>query len=221
MKSKIHIRIKFIILLMMLILSSCKNSNSSVKQENKINPKQKLQNKSDFDSSWTYTEYNRNGLRVNIINHNLENFSIDVITNKHKRQFDLNKLNIDFKTPELNWVNDQFICISTWYSGPFGRNIFLPTHSNTSEFIYIDKDIELTDSMTNNILYIDSVINKTKIILIAENLVSRKKQIINLKISKESEFYPYYDSVIMNKNTVSFWIQEKKIVFDIKKINYN
>lgn len=44
------------------------------------------------------------------------------------------------------------ICIANWWSGPFGRYIFIPMKDKLNTYIYIDKDIEIADSLTNKIV---------------------------------------------------------------------
>ena len=121
-------------------------------------------------------------------------------------RLDLNELNIPFKTPSLDWVNPQMICISTWWSGPFSRKIFIPLKGKLQEFIYIDKDIRLTDSKTNRVVYIDTVIKNKKMILITENLRTRRKQSIELNLPTMVDQYPYYDSLSINNSSLHIWI---------------
>jgi DnaJ-class molecular chaperone len=55
------------------------------------------------------------------------------------------------------------------------------------EYIYIDKDIEWTDSITNNVMYVDTVLNG-QVKMILENLKSRKKKFIIRSDGKPSSF---------------------------------
>lgn len=70
-----------------------------------------------------FVDYDKNGLRVRTINLDLRNYKIQITRKKETLELDLNKLNIPWKTPEVSWVNKDFICIDTWWSGPFGRSV--------------------------------------------------------------------------------------------------
>jgi hypothetical protein len=133
--------------------------------------------KQEEPNSWTVIEYNKDGLRIDITNQQLKNFSIHISRKNDSLTLDLNALHIPFKTPEVTWVNKDFICISTWWSGSHSRNLFIPLGKKLKDYIYIDKDIEWTDSITNNVLYVDTILNG-KAMMVLENLKSRKKKLI-------------------------------------------
>jgi len=171
------------------------------------------------DSSWTYNEFKNAELSIDITNHCLKNYSIRINYRKVTLNLDLNELNIPWKTPALSWINDQMICIVNWWSGPFGRYIFIPLNDKLNKHIYIDKDIEIADSLTNNVVYVDTVIYKSKLILTAENLMNRKKKSIEIKIPTGIDFYPFYDSLSMSNSSLDIWINGKRRNFDIKSIN--
>jgi hypothetical protein len=171
--------------------------------------------KQEEPNSWTVNEYNKDGLRIDITNHQLENFSIHISRKNDALNLDLNALHIPFKTPEVSWVNKDFICISTWWSGPFARNLFIPLGKHLKEYIYIDKDIEWTDSITNNVMYVDTVLNG-QVHLVIENLKSRKKQLICYPIHPERPSDNYYDSLQLTKKNLTIWTDDKPNFFDLK-----
>lgn len=193
----------YFIFLPLLILSCHSEDKESLvyKRENK-----RITSQNSKDSSWTYNEYKSSTLSIDFTNHILQNFSIDVHRKRDSLRLDLNELNIPFKTPSLDWVNPQMICISTWWSGPFSRKIFIPLKGKLQEFIYIDKDIRLTDSKTNRVVYIDTVIKNKEIIFITENLRTRRKQFIELNHPTMVDQYPYYDSLSINNSSLHIWI---------------
>jgi len=164
--------------------------------------------KQEEPNSWTVNEYNKDGLRIDITNHQLKNFSIHISRKNDSLTLDLNALHIPFKTPEVTWVNKDFICISTWWSGPFARNLFIPLGKQLKEYIYIDKDIEWTDSITNNVMYVDTVLNG-QVKMILENLKSRKKQLINYPLNPERPPDTYYDSLRLTKKQLTIWSDGK------------
>jgi hypothetical protein len=182
-----------------LLLAACTNPPSKQEEPN----------------SWTVNEYNKDGLRIDITNHQLENFSIHISRNNDTLTLDLNALHIPFKTPEVSWVNNDFICISTWGSGPFARELFIPLGKQLKTYIYIDKDIEWADSTTNNVLYVDTVLNE-KVHLVLENLKSRKKNLISYPLNPERPSDTYYDSLQLTKNKLTIWTDGKPSLFVLK-----
>ncbi|MCB9222728.1 MAG: hypothetical protein H6582_01020 [Crocinitomicaceae bacterium] len=171
------------------------------------------------DSSWTYHGYNKNGVRIDITNHQSgTNFIIRIKHYNDSLDIDLNHLGNDFKEPEVIWVNDKMICIAVWWSGPFGRNLFVPIHNELHSYIYINKDIELADSLTNNIVFVDTVINRSKLVLTTENLITRKKKSMDIEITDENDEYPFYDSLAINNQTLKVWINGKQKNLDLKTI---
>jgi hypothetical protein len=171
--------------------------------------------KQEDPNSWTVNEYNKDGLRIDITNHQMENFSVHISRNNDTLTLDLNALHIPFKTPEVTWVNKDFVCISTWWSGPFARNLFIPLGKKLKEYIYIDKDIEWTDSITNNVLYVDTVLND-QVNLILENLKSKKKNLISYPLNPERPSDTYYDSLQFTKNKLTIWTDGKPSSFVLK-----
>jgi hypothetical protein len=182
-----------------LLLASC--TNPPAKQEE--------------PNSWTVNAYNKDGLRIDITNHQMENFSIHISRKNDTLNLDLNALHIPFKTPEVTWVNNDFVCISTWWSGPFARKLFIPVGKQLKAFIYIDKDIEWTDSMTNNVLYVDTVLND-QVNLVLENLLSRKKNLISYPLNPERPSDTYYDSLQLTKKQLTIWTAGKPSSFVLR-----
>jgi hypothetical protein len=171
--------------------------------------------KQDDAHSHTVKEYDKDGLRIDITNHQLENFSIHISRKNDTLNLDLNALHIPFKTPEVSWVNKDFICISTWWSGPFARNLFISLGKHLKEYIYIDKDIEWTDSISNNVLYVDTVLNG-QVKLVLENLLSRKKKLISYPLNPEMPLDTHYDSLQFTKKQLTIWTDGKARSFGMK-----
>jgi hypothetical protein len=74
---------------------------------------------------------------------------------KFQQDYNLSQLQIPVKTPEVVWANKEYICVVTWWSQAQSRHVFLPAQP-ANHFLYFDKDIEVMDSVHNNIVYIDS-----------------------------------------------------------------
>lgn len=179
-----------------LLLAACTNPPSKQEEPN----------------SWTVNEYNKDGLRIDITNHKLKNFSIHISRKNDSLTLDLNELHIPFKTPEVTWVNKDFICVSTWWSGSQSRNLFIPLGKKLKDYIYIDKDIEWADSITNNVLYVDMVLNG-QVNLVLENLLSRKKKLIRFPLNPERSADTYYDSIQLAKRQLIIWTDGKPSLF--------
>jgi hypothetical protein len=171
--------------------------------------------KQEESNSWTVNEYNKDGVRIDITNHELKNFSIHISRKNDTLNLDLNALHIPFKTPGVSWVNKDFICVSTWWSGPFARELFIPLGKQLKNYIYIDKDIEWTDSISNNVLYVDTVLNG-QVKLVLENLLSRKKKLISYPLNPERAWDTYYDSVQFTKKQLTIWTDGKARSFGMK-----
>ncbi len=171
--------------------------------------------KQEEPNSWTVNEYNKDGLRIDITNHQMENFSIHISRKNETLNLDLNALHIPFKTPGVTWVNKDFVCISTWWSGPQARNLFIPLGKQLKAYIYIDKDIEWADSTTNNVLYVDTVLND-QVHLVLENLKSRKKNLISYPLNPEWPLDTYYDSLQLTKKKLTIWTDGKPSSFRMK-----
>jgi len=101
-----------------------------------------------------FSEYKSDSLTIDLENIN-NNFSILLTIGDYKKEYDLNKLNIPTKTPELVWINKDYACMVTWWSQAQSRHVFIPI-KRINEFIYFDKDIKKMDSVNNNIFYIDT-----------------------------------------------------------------
>jgi hypothetical protein len=162
-------------------------------------------------------EYSSDSLKIDIKNDNF-NFSIFLTIGNFQQVYDLNKLHIPTKTPELVWVNKDYACILTWWSQADARYIFVPT-KRTNKMIFIDKTIEASDSISNNIVYIDTVLTADRIIFKAENLLNRKKITFPLRISNKNDIYPFYDEMLLERNKLTITVGNEEKIIDIKEIN--
>jgi hypothetical protein len=169
-------------------------------------------------SGWTIQDYKKGDLEISITNHNLINYTIDIARSNETLHLDLNKLKIPHKTPGVSWVNQDFICINNWWSGPFQNFIFIPLRGKLKEHIFIQKDIQMADSTANTLVYIDTVMNESQVKLVAENLLNRKKKYITYDIPENYPFYPYFDSLSLKNSILKFWYNGKCINVSILEI---
>ncbi len=221
---------RFVVLIIISILSICYSCSNN---DNKSNPgtssitENTTQNRNSDslttiinDSTFIIHAYKTDELSIDITNHQCAtNFTIDIIRNNETLNLDLNNLNIPFKTPEVYWVNNEMICIANWWSGSFGNYIFIPLNNTLQNYVYINKDIELADSLTNNIVYVDTVIKEKNLVLTVENLITRRNESIDIEITSENDEYPFYDSLTVKNETLVIWINGKQQLLDLKNIN--
>ena len=166
-----------------------------------------------------YNIYHSNGVTIDV-KHENSNYVILSTIESQKRAYDLTKLNIPTKTPdEIMWANNEYACIMTWWSQAQCRCIFIPTKI-TNELIYLDKDIEETDSIHNNVVYLDSLLdNDNKVVFRVENLLTRKSKVLELSINEQNGIYPFYDQIVLTKNKLTMTTATEKKSVDIREIN--
>ena len=144
--------------------------------------------------------YRSDGLSVDVSYNNF-NTVIYLTTGMKVTEYNLTELNIPTKVPcEVRWVNGDFVCIITWWSQSQSRHIFIPIQQH-HEFIYLDKHIAATDSVNNNIAYIDTVDEEfNKVSFKVENLLTRKSQTVDVDINEQNGIYPFYEQIQLSKH---------------------
>jgi hypothetical protein len=89
-----------------------------------------------------------------------------------------------------------------FWSGPIGNYIFIPLNEE-SKFFYRNKDIELSDSINNIIVYADTVFDDSVIVYNAENLISGKIKSFSIPINENNGVYPYYEEMKLFQNNIT------------------
>lgn len=202
-------------LTILLLIFGCKNTtNEKASNDDALNVDDKLKME-----SFAYNIFKSDSVTIDVKNDNFHFFVILKIGN-YKREYDLTKLNIPTKTPdEVQWSNSEYACIMTWWSQSQSRHIFIPMKS-TNELIYIDKVIEETDSINNNVVYVDSVYdNENKVVFKVKNLLTRKSKSLELSINEQNSIYPFFDKLILTKNKLTMTTATEMKSIDIKEIN--
>ena len=187
---------------------------------NETNPVDTTKVDSDNQSeTFTYNVYKSDSVTIDVKNDNFD-FVVLLSIGDFKKEFDLNKLNIPTKTPDqIQWINNEYAYMMTWWSQAQSRHIFIPT-KRTNELIYLDKDIEATDSVNNNVVYIDTVLaSRDKLIFKAENLLTRKSKALEISINEKNGIYPFYDKIILTKSKLTIATATETKSIDIKEIN--
>lgn len=206
------------ILTLLFLTFSCENKKA-VDQTNNVDTLAVEETDPAAREVYSDNVYKSDSVTIDVKNDNF-NFFIVLTIGNQKKEYDLTKLNIPTKTPsEIQWANNEFACMMTWWSQVQSRHIFIPT-KRTNELIYLDKDIEETDSLNNNIVYIDSVFNdRDNVMFKVENLLTRKSKVLELSINEQNGIYPFYDKILLTKNKLTITTATKKKSIDIKEIN--
>lgn len=144
--------------------------------------------------------YRSDGLSVDVSYNNF-NTVVYLTTGMKVTEYNLTELNIPTKVPcEVRWVNGDFVCMLTWWSQSQSRHIFVPIQKH-HEFIYLNKQIAATDSVNNNIAYIDTVDEDfNKVSFKVENLLTGKSQTVNVEINEQNGIYPFYEQIRLSKH---------------------
>jgi hypothetical protein len=189
-------------------------------QQKRVDP-QSISKDPNNDSVNTEHEflYKKNGYKIEL---EVTDFNYLIKTNFDgiETVYDLRKMHIPTKTPnKLTWANNDYACMMVWWSQSQSRHIFVPTNPR-NKFIYLDKDIEASDSINNNIVYIDSVYyEKDYVKFKVENLLTKKSKILELKYGEKNGSYPFYDSISLTKNKLEIFSQKENRKINISSIN--
>lgn len=131
----------------------------------------------------------------------------------------LNKENIVWKAmPEVKWISDIYVCVSTFWTGPFGHYAFLPLDDPYEMQYFSDINILRMDSVNNNICIDDSIIPDNKIFFSIQNLVTKKKKTASTSINENNGVYPYYTDIIFSHDSVKIITRVDTLVVDIRDI---
>jgi hypothetical protein len=198
----------------MVLFSGCQTellkTTKKVQIEKKEEPKMVTLN----DSTFRYELVNKKWIKVSIIN-SANHFSMLVNRFDVKDSIDFDKEHITAKTPEFVWMNNQFICITTWWSGPFSSSLIIPVKREKSPFIYFVKGIIASDVKHNHVVYSERIFGREKVRFAVEDLVSRKVQFIDWKIPSNQHDFPYCDSLVIKNKRLKVWNLNKIQEFQI------
>lgn len=156
------------------------------------------------DSTFRYDLVHKKWIDVSIIN-SADRFSMLVNRSGVKDSIDFDKEHITAKTPEFEWMNHQFICITTWVSGPFSSSLIVPVKRQSFPYIYFVKGILTADTKNNLVVYSERIYGKEKVQFAIENLQTRKKQFVDWHIPKNQSEFPYCDSLMIQNDQLLIW----------------
>jgi hypothetical protein len=112
-------------------------------------------------------------------------------------------------------MNNQFICITTWWSGPFSSSLIIPVKREKFPFIYFVKGIIASDVKYNQVVYSERIFGRDKVRFAVEDLASRKVQFIDWKIPSKQIEFPYCDSLVLKNKRLNIWNSSKSSAFPI------
>ena len=205
-------KIAFILSGLILLVSSCQTELLKTEKV-QVSEQQAPMSRTINDSTFSYELVNKKWINVSIIN-SANHFSMLVNRFGKKDSIDFDKENIEVKTPELKAMNDQFICLTTWWSADFFSNLIIPVQKRNKPFMYFNHGIHVFDLKNNTIVYTDQFMDK-KVCFAVENLLTRKKQRIYWEIPSNQLFHPYCDSMVLLKNSLIIWNSSKSTKFPI------
>lgn len=185
---------------------SCTNKNDTVRPD-AIKTNGNLIFTTINDSTWIEQIYKKDQVEIDLIN-SAYHYKLKITNGGNEKYIDFDSLNIPTKTPEKVWSNKDYICIKTWSSLSFSRYIFIDI-KNSYNYIYINKDIELADSISNNLVYIDTVYKKEMILRLV-NLKTSAQKSIQIPIDKLNGDYPYYDNMTVKNEELLITIDGKQ-----------
>jgi hypothetical protein len=206
-------RIFVFIVSLVILTTSCQTELLKTKKKAQVSEQQELNLRTINDSTFSYELVNKKWINVSIIN-SAEHFSMLVNRFGMKDSIDFDKENIQAKSPELESMNDQFICLTTWWSADFFSSLIIPVQKRNKPFMYFEHGIHVHDLKKNRIVYTDQFMDK-KVCFAVENLVTRKKQRIYWGIPSNHMFHPYCDSMVLLKNSLIIWNASKSTKFPI------
>lgn len=207
-------KIVFILTCLFMFVSSCQTELLKTKIKEQVSQKKGPVTRTINDSTFSYELVNKKWISVSIIN-SAEHFSMLVNRSGIKDSIDFDKEHISAKTPEFQWMNNKFICLTTWWSGPFSSSLIIPVKRDKVPYIYFVKGILASDKLTNQVVFSERIFGKEKIQFAIEQLATRKKQLVDWKIPANQSEFPYCDSLLLKNNQLVIWNASKSTTFPI------
>lgn len=200
----------YILTLLILTFGCNNNTNDKIKNIDTLKVEEKKQTE-----AFSYNVYKSDSVTIDIRSDDV----VFLVIADQKKKYDLKELKVLTRQSHpysLIWVNSEYACIMTYWSLSDSRHIFIPiNHKN--EFLYLDKDIEESDSINNNIVYVDSF--EDNVVFKVKNLLTRKSKSLEFSINEKNGVYPFYDKIVLTKNKLTMTTATEKKSIDIKEIN--
>ena len=113
--------------------------------------------------------------------------------------------------PASIWENDRFICLMVNWTGPFSEHLFLPLKEGL-EIQYFEEDIEFQD--TNDMFVVHLISDDYNCTWTIESLITKEKESFTLPIYDGSRWYPWYESIERQGDTLVLQPQgkEKRVI---------
>ena len=197
-----------------ILTGSCQTELLKTKEKVQVSEQKNPMTQTINDSTFSYELVNKKWISVAIIN-SANHFSMLVNRFDMKDSIDFDKEHISAKTPEFEWMNNEFICITTWWSGPFSSSLIIPVKRRAEPFKYFVKGILTSDKLRNQVVFSERIFGKEKIQFAIENLETNKKQFVDWKIPSNHSEMPYCDSLRLKNNQLIIWNASKSTSFPI------
>jgi hypothetical protein len=197
-----------------MFVSSCQTELLKTKKKEQVSQNKGPVTRTINDSTFSYELVNKKWINVSIIN-SAEHYSMLVNRSGIKDSIDFDKEHISAKTPEFEWMNNKFICVTTWWSGPFSSSLIIPVKRSAEPFKYFVKGILTSDKIRNQVVYSERIFGKEKIQFAIENLETNNKQFVDWKIPSNHPEMPYCDSLCLKNNQFIIWNAAKSTTFPI------
>lgn len=169
------------------------------------------------DLSWGTIEYMDEHLQIDIVNR-IKNATIIIKKEEQSTSYDLSKMSIASKTPELTTLNKEFAHFTTWYSGPFSNHLFIELE-NPDKYL-VRKNLVAYDLARNNIVWVKSENDDQYIVLQAENLITGKKMKLVYQTDKPNSQAQYFDSIQFINDDVVIYEGANRKKYDVHLLNY-
>ena len=206
-------KIVFILTCVFMFVCSCQTELLKTKKERDLQSQGPV-TRTINDSTFLYELVNKKWINISIINSSYH-FSMLVNRSGIMDSIDFDKEHISAKTPEFEWMNNKFICITTWWSGPFSSSLIIPVKRGAEPFKYFVKGILTSDKLTNQVVFSERIYGKEKIQFAVENLETNKKQFVDWEIPANQLEFPYCDSLLLKNNQLVIWNASKSTRFPL------
>ena len=203
------------ILSIAILAASCQTELLKTKKQVHISKQNDLITHTINDSTFSYELVNKKWINVSIIN-SANHFSMIVNRFGMKDSIDFDTEHISAKTPDFVWMNNKFICITTWWSGPFSSSLIIPIKRGAEPYKYFVKGILTSDKLNNLVVFSEKIFGKEKIQFAIQNLETNKQQFVDWKIPSNHSEMPYCDSLCLKNNQFIIWNESKSTVFSLE-----
>lgn len=107
----------------------------------------------------------------------------EMVRNRNYREF-----------PSIFWISEDYICLTTMWTGPFSEHLFLPLRE-ALKIQFFEEDIEYMDSINQFVIYLEPRYEVEQINWTIQSLINDRKETFRIPIYENSRSYPWYESL--------------------------